>query len=204
MNKIKVGIIDYKIGNHHSVKRIFKELGCETVISSDIYQLKKSDLLVLPGVGTFPYAMQKLKELKLDFFIKKWAAEKKYLLGICLGMQLLCDSSKECFKSKGLGIIPGEVIPIKKSKFHIGWNSIKILKKNKMYHDFHNNYFFFNHSFMYNGTSNYEIAKTKLEIKIPAIISNNNTFGFQFHPEKSQLTGKFLLEYFLKSIRNVD
>ena len=128
-----IGIIDYGMGNLHSVKNACDFLGLESFVSDDEKNLAKADGLILPGVGAFPDAMKCLSEKKLDIFIKNEVANSKPLLGICLGMQLLFDIGYEFSATKGLGLIHGEVVKIKPSDGlkvpHMGWNELTILKK---------------------------------------------------------------------------
>ena len=114
MIKKKVSIIDYKVGNHSSLEKIFRELKCSVQVTNKISILEKSDLIVLPGVGTFPAAMKQINKLELVDFLRDWTKKNKYLLGICLGMHLLCDKSSELTETNGIGIIPGEIVKMKK------------------------------------------------------------------------------------------
>ena len=194
----KIGIIDYEVGNLNSLITAFTSLNYEVFVTKNILILKKCDLLVLPGVGSFPIAMKNLNKFKLSRFIQSWHLQNKFILGICLGMQLLCQKSFEIKETKGLGIIPGEIIKIPNAKFHIGWNKIEISDKSSMFHEFDKNFFYFNHQFIYKGIKKHTLGKTTIDKGITSIISNKNTYGFQFHPEKSQHNGIKILDSFLR------
>ena len=182
---------------------MFKDLNYRVIISSKKTLLSKCDFLILPGVGSFPAAMKNLQKLNLISFIQEWALEKKCLLGICLGMQLLCESSDEINETQGLGIIPGKIITLKKPNFHIGWSKVEIIKKKTIFQNFNQHYFYFNHKFKYTGPKKFQIVKTNDQKAIASIIARNNSYGFQFHPEKSQISGSKLMKFFLESAFNV-
>ena len=136
---IKVGIIDYGVGNLSSLSNTLSRIGCNSIISNQIMLLENCDVIILPGVGTFKYAMVSIKKYKLDFFIKEFAQNLK-VIGICLGMQLFAESSTEGGKNKGLGLIKGEVIKIKNNSSHIGWNNISLKSKSESFKEFDNHY----------------------------------------------------------------
>ena len=157
--------------------------------------MDKSDLLILPGVGTFYNAMNNLNKLNLVEYLKDYAKDGRPLVGICLGMQLFADYSNEIFKCEGLGIIPGKVDSIKSPVSHIGWNNIET-KKNSCLENFNNSEVYFNHSFAYKCSDEYVHATTMINDemkKITACVKKDKTVGLQFHPEKSQKIGKTLL-----------
>ena len=203
MIKKNVSIIDYKVGNHSSLEKIFRELKCSVQVTNKISILEKSDLIVLPGVGTFPVAMKQINKLELVDFLRDWTKKNKYLLGICLGMHLLCDKSSELTETNGIGIIPGEIVKMKNSNIHVGWNNVDLIKKNTIFSSFNNEFFYFNHSFIYKGSTKFQLATSDYKIKVPAIIRKKNSFGTQFHPEKSQIVGKKFLKSFMLDINNV-
>ena len=196
---IKIGIVDYGVGNVNSLNKSFQSIGCQSAKTSDTSTLQKSDLIVLPGVGSFAFAMNKLKKSKLDTFLINESKRNKPILGICLGMQLLVNSSNENGNHKGLGIIPGEVKSFKDADFHIGWNNIEICKKLTFLKKFNNHEFFFNHGFAYEGRRKNILSTTSYGGNLFAsAIVQNNTIGFQFHPEKSQKAGLQLLQSTVK------
>ena len=203
----KIVIIDYGCGNLLSIERAIKKVGYNSIVSRDLNELRKATHIILPGVGAFGNAISLLKEYSLIEIIKKHTLkERKPLLGICLGMQLLFSSSDEFGFYNGLDIIEGKVERIidqtnKKIKIqHIGWKTLELLEKKNLSID-ENNSFYFTHSYMVNP-ENKEIIKAYTlfeEIKIPAIIIDKNITGFQFHPEKSSFLGLELIKTFCQS-----
>ncbi|MDC1443560.1 imidazole glycerol phosphate synthase subunit HisH [Gammaproteobacteria bacterium] len=192
---IKIGVIDYGVGNVNSLNKSFKSIGFRSVKSDNAEVLEQSDVIVLPGVGSFAYAMDKLKKSKLDKFIVRESKKNKPIIGICLGMQLLTNCSEENGNHKGLGIIPGKIKQLKNSDFHIGWNNIEVCKKLTFVQKFNNHEFFFNHGFAYDGNNSNILSKTSYgNSSFAAAIIKKNTVGFQFHPEKSQKAGLQILK----------
>jgi len=195
MNKKLVTIVDYEIGNFFSVVNSIKDNGFKAKIGNNKSELDKSDLLILPGVGTFYKAMNNLNKLNLVEYLKDYAKDGRPLVGICLGMQLFADYSNEILKCEGLGIIPGRVDRIKNPVSHIGWNNIET-KKNSCLENFNNSEVYFNHSFAYKCSDEFVHATTVInndKKKIIACVKKDKTVGLQFHPEKSQQIGKTLL-----------
>ena len=211
MNKNKIIIIDYGMGNILSVQRAFEKYCSNVFLSSDVDEILSADKLVLPGVGAFGKAMEELDKRNLIRAIQTFVKLNKPLLGICLGMQLLFDEGYEFGKFKGLGIISGSVISIVNSKNkhkklkvpHIGWSNLHITKnENESMLNFKNlinknDYFYFVHSYMGVPQNEKHLLAYSYYVneKIPAIIGKNMVLGCQFHPEKSGKTG-------LKLIRN--
>ena len=192
---IKIGVIDYGVGNVNSLNKSFKSIGFRSVKSDNAEVLEQSDVIVLPGVGSFAYAMDKLKKSKLDKFIVRESKKNKPIIGICLGMQLLTNSSEENGNHKGLGIIPGKIKQLKNSDFHIGWNNIEVSNELSFINKFNNHEFFFNHGFAYEGNDANILSKTSYgESSFASAIMKKNTVGFQFHPEKSQKAGLQILK----------
>ena len=194
-----IGIIDYGMGNLHSVKNALDFLGLSSVVSDDEETLKKADGLILPGVGAFPDAMKCLSEKKLDKFIQDQASKNKPLLGICLGMQLLFDIGYEFSATKGLGLIHGEVVKIKPETGlkvpHMGWNELTILKKTPLTDHLKNGdqvYFVHSYKAVVQNRENL-LAVTDYGGEITAIVGCGNTYGCQFHPEKSERVGLEIL-----------
>lgn len=198
---INFTIIDYKIGNHKSLDVFIRNLGHRTKVSSSYNDIKLSDIIILPGIGAFPSAMSSIKELKLDNLIINEYLRNKPIIGICLGMQLLASTSYEFKETKGLNIIPGKVMPLKKS-FNIGWNSVKTIGNQGKITIRSKDTFYFNHSYGFNCNKKFLLAETNDEQKIPSIIRKKNVYGIQFHPEKSQKSGKILFKNIIKDIKN--
>lgn len=198
--KKKISIINYGIGNYASLQGMLSRLNCLSNVTNDINEIKNSDLIILPGVGTFKTAMKKLKKDKIDRLLFSLAKKKKLILGICLGMQLLTSSSTEDGFEKGLNIIPGKIVRINGEKHNIGWSNLKILKKEKFLSNFNlNNEFYFQHGYFYQGFEKFKLARSNIAPEIIGIIKFKNSIGVQFHPEKSQYSG----EKFFSNILNM-
>ncbi len=194
----KIGILNLSSNNISSVKGAFEKIGCDAFLINSMKEISKSDLIVLPGVGTFPEAMNFLKKNKLQFPLINSIKKGKKILGICLGMQILASSSNEIKFTKGLNLLSGKVKKMKYLNFNIGWSKIKIKKKN-IFTKFNNKNFYFNHQFRYYGRKNSILSSTNISREeIPSIIVQKNLIGVQFHPEKSQENGlNFLRELVL-------
>ena len=202
-----VGIIDYGVGNLFSLQSSIRSLGQEVFVSGDAAELAKADRLILPGVGAFGDAAEKLRQSGLDSFVCEQAAAGKPLMGICLGMQMLFESSLEYGFHKGLGLLKGQVVPMSVKlpndlKIpHMGWNQLL----------FHNaesvllsgikdgDYVYFVHSFFAEGCEDSLAAVTDYGIRMTAAVEKGNVFGCQFHPEKSGSVGLKILEAFCKA-----
>ena len=190
-----IAIIDYNSSNIGSVTNALKRLNYEYVVTNNPDEILKADKVILPGVGRAGQAMKELRNLGLDTVIPKL---KVPFLGICLGMQLMLDSSDEDSVSC-LGLIPGTVkkLPDILRVPQIGWNSIEI-NENKIFRNIKKeNSFYFVHSFYCDTQSKYALAYGKYGIRFPAVIKCNNFYGVQFHPEKSGDDGEKLLTNFL-------
>mgnify|MGYP001418168569 CR=1 FL=1 len=207
----KITIVDYGCGNILNLIRAIKFLGFDAEATNDKHKIINSSNLILPGVGAFGNAIEKLEKNNLKNSIIEYARLNKPLFGICLGMQLLFTTSFEFGRHKGLNLIEGEVIKIsnKKNKEikipHVGWNQIYPIKKdnkewnNEILKDISiGNSFYFVHSFV--GVTkevNSTIATCNYYgITIPAVVSINNIYGCQFHPEKSGDSGLYILKNF--------
>jgi len=191
---IKIGIINYGVGNIHSLHKSFKTIGFRSIKSNEPSVLERCDIIALPGVGSFAYAIKKLTQTNLDRFVINQSKKKKPIIGICLGMQLLTDSSEENGIHSGLGIIPGKIKKNYNSDYHIGWNNIEVNKQKSFINKFNNHEFFFNHGFSFKGESKYILSKTIFGESFASVINKGKTIGFQFHPEKSQKAGLQLLK----------
>lgn len=193
-------IVDYGVGNLKSVSNAMNYLGQETRISSDRGVLELADSIILPGVGAFPDAAAKLRETGLDQVLIE-QAERKPLLGICLGMQLLFDRGVEVRPCQGLGFISGSVERIKTPYKlpHIGWNSLKFYHDSPLFYGLgEGGYVYFVHSFCgVAARPGQVIAMTEYGPEIVAAVQNGNVFGCQFHPEKSGDLGLEILRNFM-------
>ncbi len=198
-----IGIIDYGMGNLYSVRNAFLSLGVKAKIISKPEQLKKMISCVLPGVGAFGDAMDILNKSGLTQAIIDYVAGGSQFLGICLGLQLLFDRSKESPGKKGLGIIPGEVLRFQGAVKipHIGWNRLKIKQKNRIFKGIKDgSYVYFCHSYYVKPkTNNVVIGQTNYAANYASVVAKDNVFGIQFHPEKSQAVGLKILENFAKA-----
>ncbi len=196
-------IIDYNVGNVKSVLNATKRMGIEAIITRDLNLINKAEGIILPGVGSFPVAMDNLKKYNLIEILNKKKEEGVPILGICLGMQILFDEGFEGNKTKGLGYIKGSVREIKTDKKlpHMGWNG---LYKNNKESEMKENILienikdgddvYFVHSYMADFIDENVVAYTKYgEAKIPAIVCKGNVMGCQFHPEKSGKIGEKIL-----------
>ncbi len=197
-----ITIIDYGMGNLHSVKNALDHLGIPSRVSAQKEDIIAADKLILPGVGAFPDAMTALKRDGLDKLIINECKNGKPLLGICLGMQLLFDESLEFGNTKGLGLVPGRVVPIDAKGLkipHIGWNSLSVNKKSPVISNINDgDYVYFVHSFRADTASDNVIAYTHYGELIPAIVGCPTlpVYGAQFHPEKSHDTGLGIISAF--------
>ncbi|MGN0308002.1 MAG: imidazole glycerol phosphate synthase subunit HisH [Lachnospiraceae bacterium] len=199
-----VAIIDYDAGNIKSVEKAIAFLGKEAVITRDSSIILNADHVILPGVGNFGDAMEKLNSFQLLPVIKEAIEEKIPFLGICLGLQLLFERSEECPGVEGLGILKGEIrrFPnIESLKIpHIGWNSLELRNKGRIFQGLEDNsYVYFVHSY-YLEAAEEKIVTTTTEygVSFHSSIEKGNVFACQFHPEKSSDTGLKILENFLK------
>jgi imidazole glycerol-phosphate synthase subunit HisH len=194
---MKICIIDYGMGNIKSVSNAIENLGKEADLISDPKLIDNYHIIILPGVGAFKRAMEVLSEKKLDIAIKKAVSNGKKIIGFCLGMQLLFSSSEEFGYSEGLNLINGVVLPFDKEINlripHVGWNTAH--SNNDDFKDFEGDYYYV-HSFYCKPSNKNEILfKTDYGIDFcSAVMKDNQIFGFQFHPEKSQKNGLRLLE----------
>ncbi len=200
MKNKKIGIIDFNLSNLESVKAACKYAKIDYKVINKKDDIIKCHGLILPGVGTFGAAIKNLKKQKI-FKILKIALKKKPTLAICLGMQLLLDQSDESKGIKGFGIIKGKCKKFKK-KFkvpHTGWNSVKILKKDKIYKNISKkSAFYFVHSYYVDILNkNITTSVTNYEnFKFISSFNYKNIFGLQFHPEKSAGTGLLIYKNF--------
>ena len=196
-----VGIIDYGVGNLFSLQSSFKAIGEEAFVSNDETELSKADRLILPGVGAFEDAANKLRASGLDAFVRAQAAAGKPLMGICLGMQMLFEKSFEYGEHEGLGLLKGQVVPMA-GKIdpalkipHMGWNALEV-KQGRLLEDVDGQYVYFVHSFYAEGCEASLAAVTEYGIPVTAAVEQGNIFGCQFHPEKSGNVGLSILRKF--------
>jgi glutamine amidotransferase len=197
-------IVDANSGNKKSVYNLIKYLRYDVRVSRSAEDINKATHLILPGVGSYSEMMSKLKKYNLiDILSNEVLIKKKPFLGICVGMQILSTFGYEFKKSAGLNWIEGIVRKLKTDNLklpHIGWNNILIQKKDKILNEIdENSNFYFLHSYVFESKiTNSIIAETSYGESFPCIINSDNIWGFQFHPEKSQIPGQLILKNFLK------
>ncbi len=195
---MEILIINTGVGNVESIKNILERMGLSSKISSLDEDFKKYNKFIIPGVGNFDRAMNELKAYESFKLIKnKEFLKGKFILGICLGMHLLFEESDEGVE-KGLGLFKGKVKKFKNSKFripHMGWNNVY---GESFYSDLNNEKFYFAHSYYVDCKEEYIYAYSDYSIKFPAIVRQNNFYGIQFHPEKSNQNGLELLKKILR------
>lgn len=205
-----IALIDYGISNLRSVQKAFEHLGTEVTLVDTPDRLAQAERLILPGVGAFPAGMKGLQARGLVEPIKQAVREGRPLIGICLGMQLLFDSSDEMGETEGLGLLPGEVTRIKVQDAgsrppsvlkipHMGWNQLERVSDHSLVHDLvSGSYAYFVHSYaVYPDQPDIVLATTDYGGPFASIVGHGNVCGLQFHPEKSQAVGLRLLRNFL-------
>ncbi|MDG3581937.1 imidazole glycerol phosphate synthase subunit HisH [Galbibacter pacificus] len=192
---MNITIIDYGAGNIQSIKFAFERIGITAVLSDEAETILRADRVIFPGVGEASSAMQKLKSTKLDSIIPTL---KQPVLGICLGMQLMCKSSEEG-NTKGLGIFDVDVVKFSNQVKvpQIGWNQITDLKSRLFQDIAENEYMYLVHSF-YAPLCNETAALSNYGLDYSSALQKDNFYGVQFHPEKSSKAGQRILENFLK------
>ena len=198
-----IAIIDYDAGNIKSVEKAITALGEQAVLTRDPVQILSAEKVILPGVGSFGDAMEKLHGYGLVDVIKQVVENKTPFLGICLGLQLLFEKSAESVGVEGLGILKGEIVRIPDAPGlkipHIGWNSLNFPKKGRLFEGLGEEcYVYFVHSY-YLRAEEEEIvtATTDYSTLIHASVEKDNVFACQFHPEKSSEVGLTILKNFL-------
>lgn len=200
-----IAIVDYNMGNLASVKNAFDVLGEKVVVESDPDKLSAYDRLILPGVGAFGDAMEHLQSRGMDEAIKAYARSGKYLLGICLGMQLLFESSEEFGIHEGLGLIGGRVVAFDSSRFHtplkvphMGWNRM-FTKEHPMFAGLDEaHYLYFVHSYHAVCTNEADsIGESVYGYRFTSAVAHGNVMGIQPHPEKSHRNGLSILQNFI-------
>ena len=197
-----IAIIDYDAGNMKSVEKAFQYLNKDAVITRDRKAIMEADRVVLPGVGAFGDAMARLHSYGLVETIQDVVKAGKPFLGICLGLQLLFESSEETPGIQGLGLLPGEIVRIPASEGlkipHMGWNSIEIKEGSRLFEGIHNqSYMYFVHSYYLKAKHPEDVAAmTWYSTQIHAAVEHDNIFACQFHPEKSSELGLKILKNF--------
>ena len=198
-----VTIVDYGVGNLFSLISSFAAIGEDVVVTADHAVLKNADKILLPGVGAFADAAEKLRLSNLDRILKSHVDAGKPLMGICLGMQLLFEKSYEYGCHKGLGLIPGSVVPIA-GKIpmglkipHIGWNPLHLKKPSSLFENVQEGQcVYFVHSYYADQCEEFVTATAEYGVELTAAVARENVMGCQFHPEKSGAVGLAILKSF--------
>ena len=198
-----IAIIDYGVGNLFSLRSSFAAIGQEAAVTNDIDEIRRADRLILPGVGAFRDAAEKLRASGMDRVVKEETAKGKPLLGVCLGMQMLFERSYEYGVYEGLGLLKGEIRPIAERipaglKIpQMGWNALKIVKDSPLLkYTREGEYVYFVHSYSAVGCDDSLLASTEYGAELTACVGKDNVFGCQFHPEKSGEVGLRILKAF--------
>ncbi len=198
-----IAIVDYDAGNLKSVQKAVQYLGRDAIITRDEKEILSADHVILPGVGAYGDAMERLREYRLDEILKKVADSGTPLLGICLGLQLFFDHSEENGGADGLGLMEGQIIKIPDAPGlkipHMGWNSITVDPKSRLLAGIPDgSYVYFVHSYYLKAKNSEEVAATtEYGVKIGAAVEKGNLCASQFHPEKSGKVGLKILENFI-------
>ena len=199
-----IAIVDYGVGNLHSVASSFRYVGAETLVTADAENLARAEGIVLPGVGAFPDAWENLVGRGLPDVLRE-QAKVKPLLGICLGMQLLLDEGRELRPCPGLGLIPGTVDRIQTTEKlpQIGWNALQVRQPCRLLEGIPQDaYVYFVHSYMAYCRDEQDVAAvTDYGTEVTALISRGLVYGCQFHPEKSGSVGLRIVENFCKLVK---
>lgn len=197
-----IAIIDYGMGNLHSVANALKAIDCDYKITDDIDEIKNSDGIILPGVGAFPDCIYNLQKCNLIDTIKEEAKAGKPLLGICLGMQVLFEKSYEVTECSGLGLLKGEVVLMEEPNEkipHIGWNKLEENHEDMIFTSVgHEPFVYYVHSYYVQNYDEKQLIGYSVygNLKIPGYFRENNILGMQFHPEKSGEDGLTILKVF--------
>jgi len=197
-----IAIVDYGMGNLHSVSKAVERLGYEPLVTGDREELLSADGVILPGVGAFGDAMEQLRQTGLDAVMKEAAAVGKPLLGICLGMQLLFSRSEEHGDHEGLDMLPGSVVRFAGGDYkvpHMGWNALQFKKpEHPLLAGLEEGHVYFVHSYHVLPEAQEDLlAVTDYGQPVTAIVGRGSVYGMQFHPEKSGELGMSLLRNFL-------
>lgn len=200
MIKHVIGILDYGAGNCTSVNNTINKLNFRTRLIKCEEDFKKINLLLIPGVGAFPSAMEAINKLKLIEPIHEYAKYGNPIVGVCLGMQLLADCSYELGFTQGLGLIPGEVQPLAGMDWHIGWNNLEVINNKAGYSSLDGASYYFNHSYEFRAAKEYVVGIARNHNAVVAMVKKANICGVQFHPEKSQSDGLELLSTLINSM----
>ncbi|MGQ9473479.1 MAG: imidazole glycerol phosphate synthase subunit HisH [Candidatus Caldatribacteriaceae bacterium] len=199
-----IAIVDYGIGNLHSVSKVLQRLGKEVEITQNQETLKRAEAIILPGVGSFGEAMENMEKKGLVAVLREAYGEGKPILGICLGLQILFERSQESPRKKGLAFLAGEVrkLPPTSKIPHIGWNRVYLKKNTPVTEGIPQGRFFYfaNSFYVIPEEESWVVGICNYNVVIPAMVNVENLWGVQFHPEKSAQWGIKFLENWVKNI----
>jgi glutamine amidotransferase len=198
---ISIGVVDHGMGNRRSVEKALERVGARVALTADHDALRAADGLIVPGVGAFAAAMRAMRELGLDELVIERAAEGTPVLGLCLGMQLLFDSSTELGGDRGLGLLPGEVVALDAGSLklpHIGWNEVAFTRSSPLVEGLGERAAFYHvHSFVALPAEESDVlGRGDYGGPFTSIVARGDVYGVQFHPEKSSAGGLRLLANF--------
>lgn len=199
-----IAVIDYGAGNVFNVLKACAYLGIDARLTDDPVTILNADGIIFPGVGAFKSAMQRLQKRGLDQVLKKAVQRDIPLLGICLGMQMLFESSTEFGLTPGLGLIPGKVVKLPDNGLFIpqvGWNQNQLRQKSTLFQSVDQQYTYFVHSYYAKCSPQFIVASVDYGVQVPSIVRRDNIYGMQFHPEKSGHVGLGLLKSFFDETR---
>ena len=196
-----IAVVDYGVGNLFSLVSSLRFIGVRAEVTADERVLRKADGIILPGVGAFADAREKLRTSGLEPVVREEVAKGKPFLGICLGMQMLFERSCEYGVHEGLGFIPGEVVPLRLPEGmkvpHMGWNSLQILRECPLLaHVSNGEYVYYVHSYYAAGCAEHTAAVSEYGVRVACVGARGKVYGTQFHPEKSGDTGLMILRAF--------
>lgn len=200
-----IALIDYDAGNIRSVEKALTAIGKRSILTRDAHEILAADHVILPGVGSFGDAMANLRKYDLVNVIREVTAQGTPFLGICLGLQLLFESSEESPGVQGLGILKGRVVRFSEDYGlkipHMGWNSLDICKKSVLFEGITENpYVYFVHSYYLKASNESDVAaRAEYGAALDAAVEHGNVFACQFHPEKSSTTGLSILKNFVRT-----
>jgi glutamine amidotransferase len=201
---VTIAVVDYGIGNLGSVMKAFRHLGAPAILSGDIAELRRADVLVLPGDGAFASTMAEIEGRGLVSVLREAVDQGRTLLGICIGMQLLFEESEEHGRHQGLGLLPGRVrrLPDDLTVPHMGWNRLHARRAHPLFEGVPDGaHVYFVHSYYCEAPAEVVVATTDYGQEVAAVVGKGNVLGMQFHPEKSQAVGLKLVENFVRLVR---
>lgn len=203
MTKAKILELDFGMGNIRSLQKAFEHLGARVEVSSDPQKIARADVLLIPGDGAFGKAMSEIKRLDMLDQINRFYESGKFVMGICIGFQLLFETSEEFGAHRGLSFLKGGISRFSAEQNliipHMGWSDTRIITPGRLLKDIpDNSYFYYVHSYRFGGVHQYATASCNYGGDFTAVIEKDNLFATQFHPEKSHKWGLKLLSNFLE------